>query len=120
MKYLLLALMFAGCAQNEGSKPAADKSVFSIWQKEGISLDFRGGAFSTSFKITMLMKAGGQCLCDVIFVGNESSGSSQITSCEAISGADCSSFKNRPNTYNKENNQITFCTVDKSSCATYN
>lgn len=91
MKKILLIitiiLSISGCGGSDDAGSNNQKSLFSLWKENGGGnevLDFRGGAFNQNLPFGILLDTGNQCACDIVFIGDESSGVLGLNSCTFV------------------------------------
>jgi hypothetical protein len=76
---LCIALTLTAC----GGGSDDNKSVFSLWTRDGDSgtLDLRGAGFGQDWTISVFLRDATNCLCTMTVIGDESKGSYALGRC---------------------------------------
>jgi hypothetical protein len=120
----ILIVAFVACGGGGGSK-AAPKNLFSLWKEDGTEspLDLTGGAFNTTLPMLFIFTGGEQCHCDMIIIGDQTSGGWSLSSCGYNAGTGtgdpgCSSL-NSAGTYSIISNSLSICGGNTPGCDKY-
>ncbi len=119
--------LIASCGGGGGGDAApAPKSLFSLWKTTNGTgvIDLSKGSFSQPIPFFMTFSSGAQCVCNFMFVGDQSSGGWSLSQCVYVPGSGTGdpgcSGENTAGTYTLINNILTLCDNSSQSCPTFN
>jgi hypothetical protein len=122
----VLAVGLVACGGGGGGGGAASKNLFSLWKEVNTSapLELTGGNFNTAIPILFSFAPGGeQCVCNLIVVGDQSSGAWTLSQCGYVpnsgSGDPGCSAMNATGDYTLSNNTLSICGGNSPGCDTY-
>ena len=78
---LLVVAALTGCGGSDGGD--SSKSLFSVWYAQGsdVPVDFSMYSFGETAPLRAFFDGGGQCVCDITFIGEDYQGSISLNSC---------------------------------------
>ena len=123
---LVAAVGLVSCGGGGGGSSAPPaKGLFSLWKETStnVPLDLTGGSFSNKMPILSLFANGAQCQCQLILIGDQSSGTWSFGQCVYVTGTGtgdpgCASFTDA-GTYTKSSDTLTTCSGSPQTCDTW-
>lgn len=120
----LLSVGIIGCSkESKSSDQGSTKSVFSTWTSaaNGVLLDFRSCQFNAVYPAAFYDSSTDEiCLCsDVLFSGDETSGSFAAANCSNYSGPVSGNCPSLAGGYTFQKSGSTLSVCDNVGCVSY-